>query len=905
MLGLCGVVFCCVAARCGVLFCVLWWCVAPLLVGRAASGCGVLCCVALCCVWWCVTPHIVGRAALGCCPSLGGAVLRCVVGCGVGSVVLCGVVLCVVPLLVRRAAFGCGVLCFSTLCGVVVCGPLDGGACRGGVWPPSWWGCVALCSVVSRHVAVCCVVQCGGVWPPSRRGVLPRCVAPTLEGRGSLGCGVLCCGAFCCVWSWCVAPFMVGRAALGCGVLCCVVLCRVRRCVATCMVGRAALVFGPPHGGACCAGVFWFWRVVFLSLVARLVSSVQCCLRHLAAGVVGCCVSVVFAWPGQTGPPPERVWCATLLSWPGRTGRPPERVRCATPCFCFAGVFTLPLVFPCSPTASLCLRGSFPCCAVWRRLLQRLSSYPIPTLRLLSSATSWPLGVARPAGGCCPPPPPPQGFSFSGRWRFGPRFSVSSLSSLCLLVALRRLAVCWRRLLTPPSPGFVFRGCRRPAACLPLFSSAFSCAAGPFAPPPLGFCVSGSSCCCLVPTGVGALCWLVLCFAVLCCCLLCCVVRGAVRRALPCRVLLCFADGVVLRCVSSCGFALLRALPCAVALCCVVVHCGVRWGAASCCSVLCCPAVCCCGVLCAVWCPLALCCWLCAVLCCAVLCGAALLFAAVCCAAPLGVVSGCAALCRPRCGLLFRPGRGAVCCAVPPGAVLGRVASCCAVWCRAVMHCAVGLVLRCVVSRCVVPWRAFGCCAEPRVLCALLLAVLCCCVLCCALGCGVLVRCAVLFVLSLAVLSGSVFLCVVLCLSVFCCAALRRVVSCGAVLLRTVLLAWCCAGSSRACWCCCVLCSALGCCAVLSGAVPFGVALCCAALCCVRCAVCVWPLCCGVCCFLLLSVALLPPCGIALCARLPLCIFKNRKTVSCLHVLCPVVSCRVLPALPARNITTN
>ena len=73
----------------------------------------MLCCVALCYVWWwCVAPLMVGRAGLVCGPPLGGA---CCVGVRCG--VLCGVVLC-----------------------VVVCGPPSGGACCVGVWPPSWWG---------------------------------------------------------------------------------------------------------------------------------------------------------------------------------------------------------------------------------------------------------------------------------------------------------------------------------------------------------------------------------------------------------------------------------------------------------------------------------------------------------------------------------------------------------------------------------------------------------------------------------------------------------------------------------------------------------------------------------------------------------------------------------------------
>ena len=203
--------------------------------------------------------------------------------------------------------YGVGVRCVVlfgvVLCVVVVCGPPRGGACCVGVWPPSWWGmlrwgvvcCVVWCCVllwcvaplaVGRDVVVCgrprgravlgrvllcpvtlrcdvlrCVVWCGGVRRPSWWGVLRRCMAPLMVGRGALGCGVLCFVAICCVWP-CVTPLLVGCAALlcgppHCGAWCVLVQCVVLRCVVLCvaplMVGRAALVCGPPHGRA--------WRV--------------------------------------------------------------------------------------------------------------------------------------------------------------------------------------------------------------------------------------------------------------------------------------------------------------------------------------------------------------------------------------------------------------------------------------------------------------------------------------------------------------------------------------------------------------------------------------------------------------------------------------------------------------------
>ena len=211
---------------------VLCWCVTHLMAGRGVVVYGPphggACCVGVrpphggaCClgvwppswlgvVWWCMAPHMVGHALVVCGPPHGGA--RCggvwprawwgmvwwrVAPCWWGVVWWC-----VAPLMVGRAALVCdplygGACCAGlrcvVLCGVVCCGgvwALRGGACCVGVWPPSWWGVV--CCVLARHVAVCYVALC------------------------------------CVVWWWCVALLMVGRAAL---------------------------VFGHPHGGACCVGV--------------------------------------------------------------------------------------------------------------------------------------------------------------------------------------------------------------------------------------------------------------------------------------------------------------------------------------------------------------------------------------------------------------------------------------------------------------------------------------------------------------------------------------------------------------------------------------------------------------------------------------------------------------------------
>ena len=106
-----GVVFCVVSRRpvvcCVALRCVVWWwCVAPLLVGLAAFGCGVLCCVVLCCVWWCVAPRMVGRAVLVCAPPL-----WWVRGVLAGSMLCLFCWFAVVPATLRPALSGVGCPC--------------------------------------------------------------------------------------------------------------------------------------------------------------------------------------------------------------------------------------------------------------------------------------------------------------------------------------------------------------------------------------------------------------------------------------------------------------------------------------------------------------------------------------------------------------------------------------------------------------------------------------------------------------------------------------------------------------------------------------------------------------------------------------------------------------------------
>ena len=142
---------------------VVWWCIAPLMVGRVVVVCGPPHGVAWCggvwppswwgVLWWCVVPLMVGCDVVVCGPLhaaawRGGAwplaggewcggvwhpsrwrVLRwCVAPLMVG---LCCVMLCC-------AALRCVVLCCVALYGVVVCGSPHGGVCCIGVWPPAW-----------------------------------------------------------------------------------------------------------------------------------------------------------------------------------------------------------------------------------------------------------------------------------------------------------------------------------------------------------------------------------------------------------------------------------------------------------------------------------------------------------------------------------------------------------------------------------------------------------------------------------------------------------------------------------------------------------------------------------------------------------------------------------------------
>ena len=678
-------------------------------------------------------------------------------------------------------------------------------------------------------------------------------------------------------------------------------------CVAPPSVGRAVLACSA-FGAWCCS-----------RLDARLVLLVCCCLRLRTACVVGC-------------------WWFVVFSWPGQTGQPPERVRCANPCFFFAGVIALPLVFPCtlvsvrflalrwclSPPAAVPPPHTPPCpsacCLLPPPLLLGvprpptvvpapppggmpfaaagvlLRVYPCCLCALWLLCAAWPFVGAS----CCPPPPPllPPGLCFLG---VGPCRSFSFV--LLLLPCFFRacgLGTCLVGFLFPPSardgaappppppPGGCSWWCAVPrilfcgaavgcglfcaargvllrravllCGCLVVWCARLlyrwsspvgvghalsvgvaRCSASPccfvrcFAvcgavvccpvlwcfpcccvvswlfslcllgsahlricaawccpnPPPPGLCVVPSAgLCCRGVLACSALCGYVLLLALLWCS----------RCGVPCRVLLCSAGGVVLRCISPCGCALLRALPCPVALCCVVVRSAVRWGAASWCSVLCCPAVCSCGLLCAVG------RWRCAVgcvLCCAVGCCCVL-----CCAFGRGVWLRCAALSSLWLAVLFWSRCSVLCCASWCCVGPCRVVLCCVVLCCCALCCGGGTVLRCLVvcgapSCCDVPSgavRCLGCC----VLCC----VLCCAAMFCAVPGGVVSWCAVLCCSRCVLLFGrGLCSCVVCCVS-WCCGALRCV-----LFFRAVL-------------CCCALCCLRG--AVLFLLALFGAVACCA-----------------------------------------------------------------------------
>ena len=802
-----------------------------MLVGAPPSCWGVRCC--------CLAPPLVGRAVSACscfgswcCSQLDArlvSLVRCclrrrtagVVGCCL-SVVFAwpGLVLCccVPPPLMGRAA--------------LVCGPLHGGACCVGAWAPlagaccvvarlpRWWCLVWVVIVCWLGCGCGCVVGLAGVG-----AVLVRAPPPLLGravfARGPPLWGVLCrrvrvsvCGVVTGWMSGSLCWFAVVSAAVqpalsGVGCLwclpgrgwCCVGACPppvffaflhcaspqspppVGACRACAcpppLVGRAVSVCSGSGSSCCC------W------LDARLVLLVCCRFCRSTTGVVGCWWFVVFSWPGQTGRPPERVWCATSLSWLGQTGRPPERVRCATPCFCLAGVVALPHVFPCSLVSVrfLALRWCFsPPAAV-------PPSPPHPTLpfRLLSSAYPFASWCPAPAGGCAPPPPPPGVVPFAAA---GVRVYP------CCRCAVRLLCAAWPFIGAsccppppPTPPGLCFLAlspCRSfslASCCCLVFSVPL--ALGPFW---VGFFVPPQLA--LVPPPPGGYSWLCAgppCLVLWCCGWVWAVLCGCL--AVWCARRLCRWPSLVgVGHARSVGVARCTASPCCFvrffAVCGAVARCRVLW---------CFP--CCCVVS-----------WLFSL---------CLLGPAHLQVAPPGATPPplrwfvCRAFCRfvlAHCAGLFCPlsHRVAACCVVLfgmrravscPVVLCGwrgaallplvrlRLAACSVLCCRALrrlLGCCL-LVLCAVLSRCVLLWVAFcclvsvgvvrlaACCAAllfPAVCCAALLGVVSgCAVLCCP-------RCGLLFrfgraALCCAMPPGAVLGRVASCCAVWCCAAVH------------------------------------------------------------------------------------------------------------------------------------
>ena len=190
---------------------------------------------------------------------------------------------------------------------------------------------------------------------------------------------------------------------------------------------------------------------------------VPAAIRPALSGVAG--LWCFPGWDGRAGLP-SACGAPPHLSWPGRTGRPHERVWCATPGFCFAGVVVLLLVVPCSLVSVrfLALR--------WCVSLPAAVPFPPhPALPLVVFRPPLCFLVFPARRRVCPPPP--QRYVLPGWLSPAPRLP---LLPLCLVVALRCLAVCLCFLLPPqtrPPPGRV-SWVLAPAARFPLSSCLFT-----------------------------------------------------------------------------------------------------------------------------------------------------------------------------------------------------------------------------------------------------------------------------------------------------------------------------------------------------------------------------------------------------------------------------------------------
>ena len=173
--------------------------------------------------------------------------------------------------------------------GLVLCWcvpPAPVRACRACACPPPWWGVLCWCVAPLSLGRAVSVAACrgGGVWfglSSSVGWVVVRVVLLAWPGL---------------VLFWCVPPPLLGRAVF---------------------------VRGPPLVGSAVSACSGFGSWCCSRLDARLVLLVRCCLRRRTAGVVGCWLSVLFAWPGSVlcwFVPPPLLGRAALVCGPPHGG---------------------------------------------------------------------------------------------------------------------------------------------------------------------------------------------------------------------------------------------------------------------------------------------------------------------------------------------------------------------------------------------------------------------------------------------------------------------------------------------------------------------------------------------------------------------------------------------------------
>ena len=149
---------------------------------------------------------------------------------------------------------------------VLACSPPHGRPCCFVVWPPSWWGVLCWCVaplMVGR--AVLMPVRRGGcAWCGGAGLGLSSCVVPGGQRRWVRvggACGDVLAGFVCSVLSSPPYGRRLRVGVVGGWVVVVVVLIAwrglvLRWCAAHLMVGQSVLVRAPPHGGACCVGLW-------------------------------------------------------------------------------------------------------------------------------------------------------------------------------------------------------------------------------------------------------------------------------------------------------------------------------------------------------------------------------------------------------------------------------------------------------------------------------------------------------------------------------------------------------------------------------------------------------------------------------------------------------------------------